>query len=117
MPSVPQPAISTSRRRALPDLSRGERIETVARRVLISWPAAGVLGVAVLYFWPAARTSLPVQVSGAQTNIYITMVGVSGTLLGFTLAGLAILLALPEDRPLLKRIRNEGLHGEILRRL
>jgi hypothetical protein len=51
-----------------------------------------------------------------QTDIYVATAGVAATLLGFTIAALAFLVALPEDRPLLQRIRDEGLHAEILRR-
>jgi hypothetical protein len=70
----------------------------------------------VLVRWDDARTALPVQVSGVQKGIYMTAAGVAATLLGSTIAALAFLVALPGDRPLLQRIRNEGLHAQILRR-
>jgi hypothetical protein len=91
-------------------------VETQLRRIVLTWPFAASIGTLVLAIWGDARTSLPVQVSGAQKDIYIASAGIGATLLGFTMAALAFLVALPEDRPLLQRIRREGQHAKILRR-
>jgi hypothetical protein len=93
-----------------------ERFETAVRRAVFSWPAATIILAVALALFEGLRTSLPVQVSGEQKDIYILFAGLGTTLLGFNLAALTFLVALPEDRPLLRRIRAEGHHAEILRR-
>lgn len=114
MQSTLRPTISSSSESA-DDESLASRVESRLRRLILSWPFAAAVVVVVLSIWDGARTSLPIQVSGAQKDIYITSVGVGATMLGFTLAALSFLVALPEDRPLLQRIRDEGLHGKVLR--
>jgi hypothetical protein len=115
MPSIPQPATSSSPPR-LVEVSLPARVETKIRRVVLSWPAAACVLLVLLVLLDGLRTSLPVQVSGEQKDLYILFAGLSTTLLGFNLAALTFLVSLPEDRPLLQRIRNEGHHAEILRR-
>jgi hypothetical protein len=63
---------------------------------------------------PGVRVTLPEQVSAAQTTIYGSVVATAGTLLGFSLAALAFLVALPHDAPLLERMRAQGTHEQLL---
>lgn len=115
MPSIPQPAISP-RRADSSSLNLAEKVEVAIRRALFSWPVAALALGLLLVLSSDVRTSLPVQVSGEQKDLYILCAGLATTLLGFNLAALTFLVALPEDRPLLQRIRGEGHHAEILRR-
>jgi hypothetical protein len=112
MPSTPHQTRSPEQ--AI-DRPRLRRVEALFRRYVLAWPTAiGALAVAVSLI-PGFRVSLPGQVSGAQSDIYAAVAGAAGTLLGFSLAALAFLVALPQEAPLLRRLRDQGTHDAILR--
>lgn len=70
--------------------------------------------VAATVLWDAGREELPRRVSGEQVDIYGAVASVAGTLLGFTLASVAILIALG-DGPRLRQFYDTGLHDRTLR--
>ncbi len=70
--------------------------------------------VAVLVIFPSVRRTLPEQISGVQTTIYVALAGIAGTLLGFSLAASTFLISLAEDRPLLKRMKAQNYHRDII---
>jgi hypothetical protein len=70
------------------------------RAVRTGWIVA-VVALPLLIACDSVRTSLPEQVSGAQTEIYGTFAGVGATLLGFLIAGVTLLAALPSSLPLI----------------
>jgi cytochrome bd-type quinol oxidase subunit 2 len=64
--------------------------------------------VLVLAVDEGVRFSVPLHVSGAQGTFYSAVAGVAATLLGFLLAGVALVAALPTSLALIARARAEG---------
>jgi hypothetical protein len=89
-----------------------------AGHFVVRSPTAWALVTLVLvWFLDGVRTAVPAHVSGTQGGIYGTVAGVAATLLGFLLAGVALLAALPTDLPLISRAREEGRLKEAIKDL
>lgn len=91
----------------VPDTGKRRQAE-LAIRAKGTWPAVTVATAVALYLIDGLREALPVAFSGTQKTVYTTLAGASGTLLGFTLAAMTFLAAVPKDAPLLKRLHGEG---------
>lgn len=83
------------------DIFVNERLSVVWLSLVTVAVAIGVSG--------AFRHWLPERISGRQTTLYSTMAEVGATIVGFSITGVAILAALPSDRPLVARLRQQGL--------
>lgn len=88
--------------------SKRTRVE-LAVRAYATWPLIVAAFAAAIYLINGLGNALPVAFSGTQKTIYTTLAGTSGTLLGFTLAAMTFLAAVPKEAPLLKRLHGEGL--------
>lgn len=94
-------------------MSAGRKIEGVVRGYGF-WPATILVLGGVLVLWGDLRHRLPAAVSGEQKDIYITLLGACATLLGFTLAALTFIAAIPADSPILERLHGEGAFRNVL---
>jgi uncharacterized integral membrane protein len=82
----------------------------------LAW-APSVALVVLLVFSVSLRESLPLQLSADQDTFYSTTASVGATLLGFLIAVVALLAVLPDDRPLIRKIRSQGLLRRTVRQV
>lgn len=87
-----------------------------AVRAHAAWPLITAATAVAMLLVDDLHTVLPVALSGTQKAMYTTLAGASGTLLGFTLAAMTFLAAVPKDAPLLQRLHGEGLLDVVVTR-
>jgi hypothetical protein len=87
----------------------------IYEHVALAWlPSLAILIVIALC--PSVRRLLPLQISGSQTTLYATAATMSTTLLGFSIAVVALFAGLPEHA-MIKKVRTQGLLERAVRQV
>jgi|GEM_PF-865751 len=84
-----------------------------AHFLLIEWVLPIGFIAVVLFFNETLRHYLPIQVNGLRQTIYGTLTTIFGSLLGFVIAGITILISMGET-PRLKLMFQHGLFIQVI---